>query len=107
MHHRQAPGFVEPMLLAAGRDLPCDAGWWTELKLDGARGQLRVIDGAPALRTRRGRRCDAEFPEILAAAAGLPDVILDGVMSAAGVSQTRSVSRPPVGATARNTVGPV
>src|SRR5258706_8341964 len=78
MHHRQAPGFVEPMLLAAGRDVPSDAGWWAELKLDGARGQLRVIDGAPALRTRRGRRCDAEFPEILAAAAGLPDVILDG-----------------------------
>jgi bifunctional non-homologous end joining protein LigD len=39
---------------------------------------LRVIDGAPALRTRRGRRCDAEFPEIPAAAAGLPDVILVG-----------------------------
>ena len=78
MHHRQAPGFVEPMLLATDRDLPCDAGWWAELKLDGARGQLRVIDGEPALRTRRGRRCDAEFPEVLAAAAGLPDVILDG-----------------------------
>ena len=39
---------------------------------------MRVIDRAPALRTRRGRGCDAEFPEILAAAAGLPDVILDG-----------------------------
>jgi bifunctional non-homologous end joining protein LigD len=78
MHHRQAPGFVEPMLLATGRDLPGDAGWWAELKLDGARGQLRVIDAAPALRTRRGRRCDAEFPEILAAAVGMPDVILDG-----------------------------
>jgi bifunctional non-homologous end joining protein LigD len=78
MHHRQAPGFVEPMLLATGRDLPGDAGWWAELKLDGARGQLRVINGTPTLRTRRGRRCDGEFPEILAAAAGLPDVILDG-----------------------------
>jgi hypothetical protein len=33
----------------------------TKLKLDGARGQLRVIDGAPALRTRRRRRCDAEL----------------------------------------------
>jgi bifunctional non-homologous end joining protein LigD len=78
MHHRQAPVFVEPMLLATGRDLPCDPDWWAELKLDGARGQLRVIDRAPALRTRRGRRCDLEFPEILAAAAGLPDAILDG-----------------------------
>jgi hypothetical protein len=48
------------------------------LKLDGARAQLRVIGRAPTLRTRRGRRCDNEFPEILAAAAGLPDVILDG-----------------------------
>jgi bifunctional non-homologous end joining protein LigD len=78
MLQREAPGFVEPMLLASGRDLPLGEGWWAELKLDGARGQLRVIDGAPALRTRRGRRCDSEFPEILAAAAGLPDVILDG-----------------------------
>ena len=52
MHHRQAPGFVEPMLLVTGHDLPRDAGWWAELKLDGARGQLRVIDRAPALDCR-------------------------------------------------------
>src|SRR5258705_12367537 len=78
MHHRQAPGFVDPMLPATGRELPCDAGWWAELKLDGARGQLRGIDGTPALRTRRVRRCDAEFPEIFSAAACLPDVILVG-----------------------------
>ena len=77
MHHQKAPSFVEPMLLATGRDLP-GVDWWAELKLDGARGQLRVSDRAPALRTRRGRRCDGEFPEIPAAAAGLPDVILDG-----------------------------
>jgi bifunctional non-homologous end joining protein LigD len=78
MHHPQAPGFIEPMLLATGRDLPRGPSWWAELKLDGARGQLRVINGAPSLRTRRGRRCDAEFPEILAGAVGLPDVVLDG-----------------------------
>jgi bifunctional non-homologous end joining protein LigD len=78
MYDQQAPGFVEPMLLASGLQLPSDDTWWAELKLDGARGQLRVIDRMPTLRTRRGRRCDGEFPEILAAAAGLPDVILDG-----------------------------
>src|SRR5690242_9807997 len=78
MQHRQAPGFVEPMLLATGRELPYGAEWCAELKLDGARGQLRVVDGASTLRTRRGRCCDPEFPEILAAGAGLPDVILDG-----------------------------
>jgi ATP-dependent DNA ligase len=30
------------------------------------------------LRTRHGRRCDGEFPEIVSAGADLPDVILDG-----------------------------
>jgi bifunctional non-homologous end joining protein LigD len=79
MYHQRAPEFVEPMLLASGLELPSDDDtWWAELKLDGARGQLRVIDGMPALRTRAGRRCDDEFPEILRAAAGLPDVVLDG-----------------------------
>lgn len=37
MHHRRAPGFVEPMLLAAGRDLPSDHAWRAELKLAGTR----------------------------------------------------------------------
>jgi ATP-dependent DNA ligase len=64
------------MLLASGLELPAGDGWWAELKLDGARGQSGSSTGCPALRTRRGRRCDGEFPEILAAAAGLPDVIL-------------------------------
>jgi bifunctional non-homologous end joining protein LigD len=73
-----APSFVEPMLLASGMDLPSDESWWAELKLDGARGQLRIVDGAATLRTRHGRCCDNEFPEIVAAAARLPDVILDG-----------------------------
>jgi bifunctional non-homologous end joining protein LigD len=66
------------MLLASGLELPSDDTWWAELKLDGARGQLRVVDGVPALRTRRGRRCDDEFPEILRAGQRLPDVVLDG-----------------------------
>ena len=66
------------MLLAPGLELPSDDTWWAELKLDGARGQLRVVDGMPALRTRRGRRCDDEFPEILRAGEPLPDAVLDG-----------------------------
>jgi ATP-dependent DNA ligase len=78
MHHQQFPMFVEPMLLATGRELPTTHLWWAELKLDGARGQLRVADGVASLRTRIGRRCNSEFPEIIAAAAGLPDLTLDG-----------------------------
>jgi len=78
MLHQQPPGFVEPMLLASGSELPQGESWWAELKLDGARGQLRVTNGAATLRTRHGRRCDRDFPEIIAAAHGLPEVILDG-----------------------------
>lgn len=66
------------MLLSDGTELPSGPDWFAELKMDGARGQLRVIGRSPSLRTRRGRRCDREFPEILASAAALPDVILDG-----------------------------
>jgi bifunctional non-homologous end joining protein LigD len=84
MQCRQAPEFVEPMLLASGLELPSDDTWWAELKLDGARGQLRVVDGAAALRTRPGRRCDDEFPEILRAGEGLPDVVLDGEIVVVG-----------------------
>jgi ATP-dependent DNA ligase len=79
MRHQQAPLFIEPMLLATGIDLPTGDDWWAELKLDGARGQLRIADGTASLRTHRGRRCDAEFPEIVTAAADrMPDIVLDG-----------------------------
>lgn len=74
----QAPGFVEPMLLSRGVELPVGDGWLAQLKLDGARGQLRVVDGSVELRTRRGRRCESEFPELARAASVLPDVVLDG-----------------------------
>jgi bifunctional non-homologous end joining protein LigD len=78
MRRQQFPMFVVPMLLATGRELPTTDLWWAELKLDGARGQLRVADGVASLRTRTGRRCDGEFPEIIAAASGLPELTLDG-----------------------------
>jgi bifunctional non-homologous end joining protein LigD len=77
MASRQTPDFVEPMLLSTGAHLPSGPGWLAQLKLDGARGQLRVVRGVVQLRTRRGRRCEPEFPEI-AAAGRLPDVVLDG-----------------------------
>jgi len=65
-------------LLGTGVNLPTGNDTVAEIKLDGCRGQLRVVEGGPALRTRPGRRCDHEFPEITRAATGLPDVILDG-----------------------------
>jgi hypothetical protein len=65
MQDQVSPTFVEPMLLAACRELPSGESWWAELKLDGARGQLRVTGGVAELRTRHGRRCDDEFPNSL------------------------------------------
>ena len=33
MRQREVPGFVEPMLLTSGRELPSGDDWWAELKL--------------------------------------------------------------------------
>lgn len=78
MGDHPAPAFVEPMLLTAGTDLPTGKTWYAQLKMDGARGQLRTVDRFATLRTRCGRLFDSEFPEIIQAAASLPDTVLDG-----------------------------
>jgi len=93
------PGFTNPMLLSRGDRVPSGPQWLTQLKVDGARGQLRVVDGVPSLRTRHGRRYDTEFPEIVSAGTDLPATILDGEIAvlvgdgapdfAAGTSWTR------------------
>jgi len=78
MLDRAVPGFIHPMLLSRGDTPPTGSDWLAQIKIDGARGQLRVVDGVPSLRTRHGRRCDGEFPEIISAAAELPSMIVDG-----------------------------
>jgi bifunctional non-homologous end joining protein LigD len=67
------------MLLASG-DAPRDARWTLEVKLDGIRGQVRVVDGEVTVRSRPGRLITDEFPELAALAGHLRgrDVILDG-----------------------------
>jgi bifunctional non-homologous end joining protein LigD len=74
-------GFIAPMLLTATGAVPADAAWALEPKLDGCRGQLHVTaTGSVRVRSRPGRDCRAEFPELAAAAGqtGGRDVILDG-----------------------------
>ena len=78
MRDPQVPAFVEPMLLTPGTQLPSGEQWLAQLKLDGARGQMRVVRGVVELRTRHGRRCESELPEIVAAERRLPDAVLDG-----------------------------
>src|SRR3954453_609024 len=76
------PRFLEPMLLSTGRPAAVEDGAWAvEVKFDGIRAQLRV-DGARGwcVRSRLGRDCSEQFPELAALAAALAAhrVIIDG-----------------------------
>lgn len=76
------PDRVAPMLLRAG--LPPAGGrdqWALELKWDGMRAQFRVArEGRWCLRSRRGRNCSDQFPELIPLVGSLAgrDVLLDG-----------------------------
>jgi bifunctional non-homologous end joining protein LigD len=67
------------MLLASG-SLPAGPDWALELKWDGCRAQLRYDGSRVSLRTRNGRECVADFPELteISSALGSRRVILDG-----------------------------
>jgi bifunctional non-homologous end joining protein LigD len=73
------PTFVPPMLLTAGA-VPDGEAWSLELKWDGCRAQLRYDGRTVTLRTRNGRQCAEDFPELtdIADALGKRPVILDG-----------------------------
>src|SRR3954447_22372515 len=76
------PRFLAPMLLGSGLP-PADARdrWALELKWDGMRAQLRVErDGAWCVRSRPGRDCSEQFPELQHLVSHLAghDVFLDG-----------------------------
>ena len=52
------------MLLTPG-EVPDGDRWTLEVKWDGCRAQLRYDGRAPTLRTRHGRECSDDFPELL------------------------------------------
>jgi bifunctional non-homologous end joining protein LigD len=67
------------MLLTSGR-MPHGDDWTLEVKWDGCRAQLRYDGRSISLRTRHGRECSADFPELaaIAGAFGKRRVTLDG-----------------------------
>jgi bifunctional non-homologous end joining protein LigD len=73
------PTFVAPMLLSSG-PMPEGAAFALELKWDGCRAQLRYDGRTVSLRTRNGRECSEEFPELAAIRATLSkrQATLDG-----------------------------
>jgi bifunctional non-homologous end joining protein LigD len=78
-YREQQPTFIPPMLLTSGA-LPSGDSWTYEVKWDGCRAQLRYDGRKVSLRTRNGRECSADFPELaaIAGALGKRRVTLDG-----------------------------
>ena len=72
------PDFIKPQLSRLVDHPPAGKGWGHEMKLDGYRVQLRVVDGVATLRTRRGLDWTAKFSSIAQAARPLPDALVDG-----------------------------
>ena len=76
------PDFVEPHLCKLVDAPPAAADWIHEIKFDGYRMQLRVVDGVATLRTRKGLDWTERFGAVAAAAAALPDCLIDGELCA-------------------------
>ena len=72
------PDFVPPQLCTLVARPSAAVGWVHEIKFDGYRVQLRVENGKPVLRTRKGLDWTAKFTAIANASSRLPDCIIDG-----------------------------
>lgn len=67
------------MLATAVDSLPRGDGWAFEFKWDGVRALIDVRpEGGPVIRSRAGNAISAAYPELVALAASLDDVLLDG-----------------------------
>ncbi len=76
------PEFIEPQLCQTLPRPPSGKDWLHEIKLDGYRIQLRIADGHVSLKTRKGLDWTGKYPAIAAAAAPLPNAIIDGEICA-------------------------
>lgn len=78
----ELPDFIAPQLCETLARPPVDKSWLHEIKFDGYRIQMRVVDGVVTLKTRKGLDWTEKYPEIVQAVAELPDCILDGEICA-------------------------
>jgi bifunctional non-homologous end joining protein LigD len=65
-------------MLATPGALPIGPGWVYEVKWDGMRLLVDVVDGVLTLRSRSGRDVTTHFPELRDVLVLAPDVLLDG-----------------------------
>jgi bifunctional non-homologous end joining protein LigD len=76
------PDFIAPQLCETLDRPPSADGWIHEIKFDGYRIQMRVLNGEVTLKTRRGLDWTTKFPAIAKAAGKLPDAIIGGEICA-------------------------
>ncbi|MGN6763543.1 MAG: DNA ligase D, partial [Rhizobiaceae bacterium] len=76
------PDFIAPQLCETLSRPPSGSGWLHEIKFDGYRIQMRVLDRKTMLKTRKGLDWTAKYPAIARAAADLSDAIIDGEICA-------------------------
>jgi bifunctional non-homologous end joining protein LigD len=75
---RSIPTFIGPQLAKLVEQPTSEPGWVHEVKFDGYRLQLRVVDGKATLKTRKGLDWTDKFQAIADVAAQLPDCMIDG-----------------------------
>lgn len=59
-----APSHIEPMLATAVTRPPSGPQWLYEIKWDGVRALCFIKDGRLEIHSRRGNRCDEQYPEL-------------------------------------------
>ena len=89
---RRIPDFVEPQLSRLVEQPPTDANWAHEVKFDGYRLQLRVVDGKVTLLTRSALDWTSKFASVAEDAAGFPDCMIDGEVVALDEQRVPSFS---------------
>ena len=75
---QRIPAFIDPELARLVERPPTGTGWGHEIKFDGYRAQLRVVDGQATLKTRKGLDWTEKFTSIAQNATQLPDSLVDG-----------------------------
>jgi len=75
---------MKPMLATRGDHVPAGPGWTHEVKWDGIRALIEVVDGQVRITSRNENDVTAAYPELLGLGALGHDLLLDGEIVALG-----------------------
>ncbi len=102
---RSAARIHAPQLAKLVERAPAGSGWGHEIKFDGYRMQMRVVEGAVTLKTRNGLDWTGRFPEIARTGQALPDCLIDGEIVAQDKRNVPSFSRLQAALSEQRTAG--